>query len=111
MSNSLDGYTSSFNPLQEAQAWFDLLSLKYPLLAEALLGNEHTRNGGPLRPPLSLIVSNKDGKLRAILSGPESSKSYFAPIEDASDVLASVEKALRDNTGEWSMKRPPGARR
>jgi hypothetical protein len=105
MSNVLDAYNEGSNPLIDAQVWHDALRKKYPALADALLGNELTRNGGPVRPALSFILSAKDGKLRFVLSGPESAKSYFGPIDDPSEPLAAAERALQGNHGEWSMKR------
>jgi hypothetical protein len=109
MSNSLDAYTAPINPLTEAEAWYDALAKNYPTLAEALLGNEHTRNGGPMRPPLTLMISQKGPNLRWMLSNKQSSKTLFGTDCDPLDVLGSVERALKAGQGEWIDKQPNGS--
>lgn len=108
MSNSLDGYNGDSALGDQVQRWHDAVRAKYPLLADALLGNELTRNGGPVRPPLSLIVSTKDGKLRFSLTSPEAARTYFGKIDDPAAILESCEACLRDQSGEWSLKRENG---
>lgn len=108
MSNFLDGYSSTNRMGDELQAWYDVVSKNYPLLASALLGNELTRKDEPLRPPFSLIISTKDGKLRFSLSSQEASKTYFGKIDDPAAILESCEACLRDQAGEWSLKRENG---
>lgn len=108
MSNSLDAYSGNGALGDQLEAWYDVVAKDYPLLAQALLGNEHTRKDGPVRPPFSLIVSVKDGKLRFSLSNPEASKTYFGKIDDPGAILASCEACLREGQGEWSLKRESG---
>lgn len=110
MSNVLDGYQRSESNGEALQAWYDVVKAMYPNLAQALLGNELTRNGGPVRPPLSLIISLKDSKLRFSLTSPEASKTYFGKIDDPKDILGSCERDLATGAGEWSMKRQNGSR-
>jgi len=105
MSNFLDAYNGNGALGEALQQWHDAVRAKYPLLADALLGNELTRKDGPVRPPLSLIISTKDGRLRFSLSNPEASKTYFGKIDDPSDILGSCEACLANQSGEWSMKR------
>jgi hypothetical protein len=110
MSNPLDAYNGDAGLGDVLQQWHDAVRAKYPLLADALLGNELTRSGGPVRPPLSLIVSTKDGRLRFSLSSPEASKTYFGKIDDPGAILESVERCLREGAGEWSIKQQNGSR-
>lgn len=111
MANPFDAYHSSPNPVEENQQWLGKMVAKYPLLAEALLGNEHQRGSGPVRPPLSFILSVKDGRLRFVLSSQASHRTYYGPIDDASEPLEAAERALLTSAGEWSTRRENGARR
>jgi len=105
MSNFLDSYSGDGALGETLQAWHDAVRAKYPLLADAMLGNELTKKDGPLRPPFSLIIGTKDGRLRFSLSNPEASKTYFGKIDDPSDILGSCEACLREQSGEWSLKK------
>jgi len=104
MSNSLDSFTGSTNPLIENQDWHDRLRKQYPTLADALLGNEHTRKEGPVRPPFTLMLRAKAGKLQAMLSSQECSKTWFSPGIDPEAVLDAIELALAEGLGEWIQK-------
>ena len=110
MSNALDGYQRGSDLGETLQAWYDVVKAMYPNLAQALLGNELTRNGGPVRPPLSFILGLKDGKLRFSLTSPEASKTYFGKIDDPKDILGAAERCLATSAGEWSEKRQNGSR-
>jgi len=104
VADALDGYGRE-KPLEaEVAQWCDILNVKYPCLTKALLGNELTRKDEPFRPPFSLMITVKDGRLRSLLTSQESSRTWFGPSVDAQDVLASVEAALKGNLGEWSQK-------
>lgn len=108
MSNSLDAYNDQAALGHQLQAWYDIVAKDYPNLAQALLGNELTRKDGPVRPPFSLIIGVRDGRLRFSLSNQEASKTYFGKIDDPGAILESVEGCLRDGGGEWSLKRENG---
>ncbi len=109
MSNSLDDYNAPRNPLLDASAWHDVLSKKYPMLADALLGNELTRKDGPVRPPFTLMLREKNGSLSAMLSNQEASRTWFSPKLEPEELLASVETALREKLGEWVQKPKNGS--
>jgi len=111
MSNSLDDYSSASNPLLDASEWYDRLAKRYPTLAAALLGNEHSRNGGPLRPPFTLMIRAKGGGLQAMLSNPESAKTWFSPKLEPETLLEAVEGSLADKTGDWIEKPKKGSGR
>jgi len=106
VSNSLDGYHGPANPLEADDAWYEHLALKYPNLADALLGNAKNGAKGPVRPPLSVMISAKEGRLRFCLSSPDSSRSYFGPIDDPCEPLEAAERALAACQGEWVTKNP-----
>ncbi len=110
MSNSLDAYNEGSNPLIDAQVWHDEMSKQWPNLANALLGNEHTRNGGPVRPPFTLMIKAKGTGLQGMLSSPEGSKTWFSPIFEARQPLDAIELALAEKQGEWIPKRQNGSR-
>lgn len=111
MSSFLDGYNSASNPLLGGDKWADAMQVKYPLLVDAMVGSEGSGHSGPTRPPLSFILSAKDGRLRFTLSSPESSRSYSGPIDDPSEPLAASERALQGNAGEWWTKKTNGGGR
>ncbi len=110
MSNFLDAYHAPLNPIEEDSAWADVMQKRYPLLVDAMVGSEGSGRSGPTRPPLSFILSKKDGRLRFSLSSPESSRTYFGPINDPSDPLMSAETCLQAGSGEWVTKRESGSR-
>lgn len=111
MSNFLDGYNRPYNPLKENDGWANVMQAKYPLLVDAMVGSVGSGASGPTRPPLSFILSSKDGKLRFSLSSPEASRTYFGPINDPSDPLMSAETCLQASSGEWVTKKEIGGRR
>lgn len=111
MSNFLDGYHVSPDSLKENGSWADAMQVKYPLLVDAMVGSEGSGRSGPTRPPLSFILSAKDGRLRFSLSSPEASRTYSGPINDPSDPLMSAETALMAGSGEWWTKNENGGRR
>jgi hypothetical protein len=109
MSNSLDDFTGTTNPLEDNQAWFDLVSAHHPILAAALLGNEHTKTSGPTRPPMTLMLRAKSGKLQAMLSNPEASRTWYSAAVDPRAILDSVEGQLANKLGEWVDKPKNGS--
>ncbi len=111
MSNFLDGYHRASNPLTENDAWADAMQKRYPLLVDAMVGSEGSSASGPTRPPLSFILSAKDGRLRFSLSSPQSSRSYSGPINDPTDPLMSAETCLEAGSGEWWTKQENQSRR
>lgn len=104
MSNPLDSYHAPANPLQSDKDWYEALAIKYPLLADALMGSAPIGKNGPVRPPLSVIFSVRDGRLRMSLSSPDSSRTYFASIDDPGEPLVAAERALQAGSGEWVTK-------
>lgn len=111
MSNFLDGYHKSGNPLTENDAWANAMQKKYPLLVDAMVGSEGSSASGPTRPPLSFILTAKDGALRFSLSSQQSSRSYSGPINDPSDPLMSAETCLQAGSGGWWTKSEQTTRR
>lgn len=111
MSNALDGFASNPNPLHDLQQWYDALAATCPNLAALLAGNEHTKVSGPTRPPMSIIFSIKDGKLRFVVSAYECSRQYFGTIDDPSVPWEAAERCLALSQGEWSTKPDKGTRR
>lgn len=111
MSNALDAYSRPSNPLEENDAWLATFAVKYPCLADALVGTEGRSSSGPVRPPMSFILGTKDGRLRFSLSSRSGSRTYFGPIDDPNDVLGAAERCLAGNGGEWVTKQENGSSR
>jgi len=93
------------NPVDDNMGWMTKLDGKYPSLASALSGEIGWEKNGGKRPPLSLIIFTRDGRLRFTLSNPEWNRTYHCQITDPSDPLGSVEMALAANQGEWVTKK------
>ncbi len=111
MSTFLDGYARPSSRLEEDFKWAEKLEVKYPLLTAAMRGKEASSASGGEIPPLSFILSAKDGRLRFTLSSPQSSRSYSGPIDDPSEPLEAAERALKAGQGEWWSKQENGGRR
>lgn len=109
MADALAGAKGNYNPEDSYDGWVEKLTPMYPTLVAALVGEEDWEKGAGRRPPLSLIVTNRDGKLKFTLSNPEWPSTYHCQVTDALDVLGSVEAALKANMGEWVRKRPNGS--
>lgn len=105
MSNFLDGYSRNGSSQVDDSDWANKMAVKYPNLVSALLGMPGAGGDRADRPPLSIIIGVKEGRLRGSLSSPESSRTYFFPIDDASEPLEAAERSLDGNTGEWVTKR------
>jgi len=105
MSDALAGAKGEWNPEAHYDGWVKHLSPLYPTLVAALVGEDGWEKGGGKRPPLSLILTNREGKLKFTLSNPEWPSTYHCQVTDATDVLGSVEMALAANMGEWVRKR------
>lgn len=108
MSNFADGYAPEFNPAAISDEWHAKLKPLYPSIAMALVGEPDWERDKSKRPPYSLIISDREGKLRFTLSNPTASRTYHCQVTSASDVLGSIEAALAANQGEWVTKRQNG---
>lgn len=109
MTNFLDSFERPYNPAEDEAKWAGVLGDKYPNLTLALMGDSPDRKNGPIRPPMSLIISKKNGKLRFLLSSPDSARTYFGPDIDANDCLGSIESSLERGLGEWITKPNSGS--
>ncbi len=105
MSNFADGYAPEFNPAQISEEWAAKLKPQYPHLTAALMGEADWERDKSKRPPYSLIISDREGRLRFTLSNPTSARTYHCQVTSAMDVLGSIEAALAANQGEWVTKR------
>lgn len=110
MDDFLSGYTRKSSNLEEDYEWAAKLEVKYPRLTAAMRGKEASSASGGEIPPMSFILSAKEGRLRFSLSSVDSSRSYSGPIDDPSEPLAAAERALEANRGEWWTKSTNGSR-
>lgn len=109
MSDALAGAKGNYNPSEQYDNWNEQLAEKYPTITSSLLGEEDWEKGAGRRPPLSIIIQNRDGKLKFSLSNPEWPSTYHCQITSATDVLGSIEAALASNMGEWVKRRSNGS--
>ena len=108
MSNFAEGYAPEFNPAAISEEWCSKLKPLYPSITAALVGEPDWERDRSKRPPYSLIISDREGKLRFTLSNPTSNRTYHCMVSSATDVLGSIEAALTANQGEWVTKRLNG---
>lgn len=108
MSNFTDGFAPTFNPALESESWLPKLRLIYPQIASALEGEPDWDRDRSKRPPYSLIIGDREGRLRFTLSNQEALRTYHCQISDPTDILGSIESALAANQGEWVTKRQNG---
>lgn len=108
MSTFADGYAPEFNPAQISEEWATKLRPLYPHITAAMVGETDWERDRTKRPPYSLIISDREGRLRFTLSNQEAGRTYHCQVSDATDVLGSIERALASNQGEWVTRRQNG---
>lgn len=109
MGSFQESFKASNNPIAENDGWVPKMEPVYPQIVAALEGEGGWERDKQLRPPLTLMIMNRDGKLKFTLSNPEWDRTYHGLIQDASEPLMSVERALAANQGEWVKKRQNGS--
>jgi len=105
MSNFKDGYSQDWNPEEENRHWFEAMSSTCPNLAEAIRGEPGWKPGSPKRPPYTLMIFAKDGKIKMSLSSVHSKRRFFAEIQNPGLLQDDVESILAAGKGEWVTKR------
>lgn len=105
MSSFEEGFARPWNPESDNCEWLPTLKPLYPKIAAALEGQVGWENDSQKRPPYTLMIGTRDGRLRFTLSNPEVDRMYACQITNASDVLGSIESALAHNEGEWFKRR------
>lgn len=104
----IESYEAGANEDLSNSEWYPKLAAMYPNLAGALIGEPDWERQASKRPPMTLMLSVRDGRLRATFSHVERPRMYHCGISDATDVLGSLERALKANEGEWSVRRQNG---
>lgn len=105
MSSFVDAYEGGGEADLTNAEWYGKVSGTYPYLAAALIGEPDWERNNSKRPPFTLMLNVRDGRLRATFSNPERPRMYHCGISNASDLLGSLESALKNNLGEWSVRR------
>lgn len=93
-----------FNPAVKNESWLKLLAGEFPTIAEALSGSGLDVNKADRVPPLTLMIYEKEGKLRFSLSNREYPRSFYGHVGDPLHVLESIEDAMVNDQGEWITK-------
>jgi hypothetical protein len=104
----IDSFEGGTNEDLSNQEWYPKVTAMYPNLAAALIGEPDWERTPSKRPPMTLMLSVRDGRLRATFSHVERPRMYHCGVSDPSDVLGSLERALAANQGEWSIRRQNG---
>lgn len=94
-----------FNPTKLNEGWRPLLELEFPTIAEALAGSGPEVKKSDAIPPMTLMIFEKDGKLRFSFSSRDYPRSFYGMVGDPQHVLESIEDALVNDQGEWVTKR------
>lgn len=108
MSTFEEGFRGASDGDLSNAEWLPSVRAMYPMLAMALVGEGDWERDASRRPPYTLMLSIRDGRLRITLSHPERPKMYHCGISNPSDILGSIESALSANQGEWSVRRQNG---
>lgn len=104
MSNFMDGYSEETNPAAANDDWKMPLAKTYPALADALEGDPMWKPGNKKRPPFTLMVFAKDGRLKVSLSSVHAPRTCWIEIKSSGELLDCVETALATGTGSWQTK-------
>lgn len=108
MSTFDDGYQSGHDADLTNAEWLPAVSEMYPNVAQALVGEPDWKRNTQQRPPFTIMLTIRDGRLRVTLSNPERPRMFHCGISNPKDVLWSLEQALAHNQGEWSVRRENG---
>jgi len=101
----LQSFRGEYNPSKRDEMWAPLLSQEFPTLCEALQGTPPDVKGTDAVPPLTLMIFQKEGKLRFSLSNRDFPRAFYGAIGDPLHVLESIEDALMNEHGEWATKK------
>jgi len=82
-------------------SWFLPLAEGHPILAEALIGKAKADQEGPARDPMTLMIFERDGKLKFRLGSPLGKRAFFGVIREPAQGLDSIEASLAAQDGEW----------
>lgn len=94
-----------FNPAKVNDGWKPSLELEFPTIAEALAGSAPDVKASDRIPPMTLMIFDKEGKLRFSFSSRDYPRAFYGCVGDPQHVLESIEDALVNDQGEWVTKR------
>jgi len=77
----------------------------YPEIGEALWGHSPTKENPKAVPPMTLMLSIRDGRVRWQLSSQDSHQGFGGVVRTPSDPLKAIEQALLSGDfDQWSKK-------
>lgn len=100
-----------YNPDVADNEWKLPMQEKYPTLVGALRENIKKAGDAVDRPNLTLMIFAREGRLKFSLSSQDWPRTYYGVVTDPSDPIASIERALKANEGEWSARKAKNDRR
>ena len=108
MSSFEDAYDGGHDADLTNAEWFGKVSEMYPCLAKALIGEDDWERDSRKRPSFTMMLSVRSGSLRVTFSNPSRPRMFHCGVSNPGDILWSVEQALKNNQGEWSVRRENG---
>jgi len=96
MSSIDDAYAKGLNAdLTQAEWWPDVAEM-YPNLAQMLVGGPDWKRNVQQRPPFTLMIAERNGRLSATFSHFDRPKIIKLAIDKPKDILWSIESALKE---------------
>jgi len=98
------------NDLTQAD-WFPAVSRAYPSIAALLIGEPDWKRNTQQRPPFTMMLAVRNGRLRATFSHFDRKRMLHVAISEPANVLGSIEDALVKGEIETSDREERGTRR
>lgn len=111
MSSLDEAYARGQNADLTKADWFPEVSKMYPNLAQMLVGGPDWKRNVQQRPPFTLMVSERNGRLSATFSHYDRPKIIKLEISKPGDLLWSIEEALKEGRFIIDEKQEKSARR
>jgi len=111
MSSIDDAYARGLNADLTQGEWFPDLFNMYPNIAQMLVGGPDWKRNVQQRPPFTLMISERNGRLAATFSHFDRPKIIKLSVDKPSDLLWSIEEALKQGRFTVDEKQDKSARR
>jgi len=111
MSSIDDAYARGLNSDLTKSDWWPDVSGMYPCLAAMLVGGDDWKRNVQQRPPFTLMLSERNGRLAVTFSHIDRPKMIKLAVDKPSDILYSIETALKEGRFTVDEKQEKGTRR
>lgn len=91
--------------------WWPAVSKAYPNIAQLLVGDSDWKRNTQQRPPFTMMLAVRNGKLRATFSHYDRKRMLHVAVDEPANVLGSIEDALENGRVETSDREENRGRR